>query len=945
LDNNIHPDKLLANETLNTERSIQASVDNKTTLPVGQLLQNTIKSLPQEGLDSINVVKAMQSLKGLFPSEFTQIQLQDRQAQIDNPQVKTTTFTPISETTKNAWFNGQVIHAKVVNTNNDGTATLLINKQTIEVKIDSNSQIKLETGQNLALTVEKNTNQNLKLVLSTPPEQSAKLIQLIQTMVAKQQAMPPLLASLDSVSQHVNPNTAAFSKPVSNSTIAQTETTTTSTTNAKTDVLPEAVVKGIQQLLSQFSTTQQLSLSEGLKQAINNSGIFLENRIQFQKTDHSVLNNLLSTSIEKIEITSQQFSKQINQKISLPAEVIQTLDKNLQAISQTNIDLKAEQNQPGRTEILSLISNIKQLVDKNHIPIDAKQITNNQAKLNSNQINQLISDIKQILNESQKISIPAEVSEKLQQPSINSKDVIRSLIPLKEQLESKTGHLDRANLKQLSNLLKVISQEIIESARPIIKPEILNQLQKPLTSSPNSLLPRFELILQILENKNTNNLFIAGQLQFKQLIHNKLIQNLAPQLPQFLTSPFTQTSTSQQQLSQFLQQPASISNTTDIIKLLNQPSLLKGATQSIPMHQMLNNINQAFTNSVNSGNLTQSLQQINNQPANLNTLLSEFNLINHHVEKSTSQQNTYPKSYLQSVNQVLSLISKQFNENNQALLTNNSPSFTQSQATQFSQQMQQISQTLSQAISNSNTQTIVNPQIQNDLKLNIHRLLSILQNSISSESSQTQIANNQSKLNSALLQHLTHQESEPNRQALPTRHKHAQVAMAQQNQLLQIVNPLVFQHTLIEQLEGVMSRIVATQAAIREQADSNVNMALEIPFKFQDKSQVLQLKFSSEDKHDNESKEKIWTANLAFELQSLGAIRIYLVLDGKEVSMQFWTEKQSTQQLFAENLLHLKNRLKIAGYHIKDINVSQGVPEEASEEVNSSKEGVIDERV
>ena len=169
--------------------------------------------------------------------------------------------------------------------------------------------------------------------------------------------------------------------------------------------------------------------------------------------------------------------------------------------------------------------------------------------------------------------------------------------------------------------------------------------------------------------------------------------------------------------------------------------------------------------------------------------------------------------------------------------------------------------------------------------------------------------------------------------------------MAQQNQLLQIANPLVFQHTLVQQLEGVMSRIVATQAAIREQADSNVNMALEIPFKFQDKSQVLQLKFTSEDKHENKSKGKIWTANLAFELQSLGAMRIYLVLDGKEVSMQFWTEKQSTQQLFSENLIHLKNRLKIAGYHIKDFNVSQGIPEEAAEEVNSSNEGVIDERV
>ncbi|MFK5894056.1 MAG: flagellar hook-length control protein FliK [Pseudomonadota bacterium] len=773
MDNNIQPDKLITNETLKAENAIQKTA-TKEPIPVGQLLQDTIKNLSREGLNSINVAKAVQLLKGLFPSEFTQAQIQDRQAQIDNPIVKTAIFTPISDATKDAWFNGQIVHAKVLKTQIDGQATLIIDKQSIEVKVTSDGQLKLEAGQNLALSVEKtgfekttlkeffnqeptaskeaattnkdsavnktasdnkellvskeastnkepvasrdlisnkepfvnkepsasnepsankepSTNKELRFILSSTPEQSTKLIQLIQTMVTKQQAMPPLLAALDSVVQQSN-----------------------------LDKLPAPVVKAIQQLLNQFSSAQQLSLSEGLKSAISNSGIFLENHVQINKTNSIDLNSLIpllktinSTAdnnqvvakiIGQLETASQKLSTKIDLNITIPSEVINLFNKNLLNSTNTLLDLKEFQN-------------VNQMPDK------------------SLQINK------------QPVSI-------------------------------------------------------------------------------NHFFAQLKSIDQSIEQKNSN-LFLS-----------------------------------------------------------------ENSKQITPQQILTNN---------------------------------------------------YPKAYIQSINQMLGLVSQQFNENNQALLNNNNRSFAQSQAKQFSQQMQQINQTISQAISNSNPQTIVNPQINNDLKLNLQRLLTILQNLTTPEHSQT--ISNQSKLNSSLLQHFSHHEAELNRQALPTRNKHAQVAMAQQNQLLQIANPIIFQHTLIEQLEGVMSRIVATQAAIREQPDSNINMALEIPFKFQDKSQVLQLKFTSEDKHENKSKGKIWTANLAFELQSLGAIRIYLILDDKDISMQFWTEKKSTQKIFAENFSQLRDRLKIAGYHIKEMIVSLGIPEQAKDEIKKTKKGLIDEQV
>lgn len=713
MDNNIQPDKVIPDERLKAESSkAQNSPQTsniKDSLPIGKILQDTIKLLSSEGLESINVLKAMLSVKGLFPSEFTQIQLQENQAQIDKADTKITTFKPVSEATKNDWFNGQVIHAKVLEVHADNRASILIDKQVIEIKIEANSQLKLEAGQNLALVVEKIpvektsvksplNSETIRFILSTPPEQSTKLIQLIQTMVARQQSLSPLLASLDSVLQYIN-------SQQENSNITAT------INNNKTAKLPAPIINAIQQLLSQFSSTQQLSISDGLKQAIINSGLFLENRIQIQKTDSIDLNNLLSNqkitanksaspsvlskTIEKLESISHNFSQRINSKITIASDIIQLFNKNTASTLQNTLDLK--------------------------------------------------------------------------DPAVN----------------------------------------------------------------------------KILELKNG--------------------------------------------------------------------------------------------------------LKLNTQVTTISNLFSKLNEVNQFVEKTMPQQSTinaYPKAYSQSINQILEVISKQFNEKNHTLLASKNHSYAQTQATQFSTQIQQINQALNQAISNNTVQTAVNPQINNDLKLNLQRLLSVLQELTTTDRSYSPTSQSKNKLaSSLLLQHITSQEPELHRLVLPTRNKHAQVIMAQQSQLLQNTNPMIFQQTLIEQLEGVMSRIVATQAATREQSDSNINMALEIPFKFQDKSHVLQLKFTSKDKHKNKSKDKIWSANLAFELQSLGAIRIYIVLDGKDVSMRFWTEKQSTQQIFAENFPLLKDRLKIAGYRINEMTASLGIPKEAEKESAKNKNGIIDEHV
>ncbi|MFK5984037.1 MAG: flagellar hook-length control protein FliK [Pseudomonadota bacterium] len=1101
MDNNIQPDKVITKEVTKTDNTISTSTKTqinsqnspiKEPLAVGQLLQNTIKLLSQEGLNSINVAKAMHSLKGIFPTEFSQIQLQQRQAQIDKPvvnsDIKATSFPPIPETTKKNWFNSQVLHAKVLQANSDGSATLVIDKQSIEVKIDSNSVLKLQVGQSLALVVEKSSDQKISFNLASIPEQSAKLIQLIQKMVSKQQAMPALLASLDSAIQYTNAqsqnnNTAnthtanmatntersippvepvvsqenkaiktsaatniqtkadviASNKPVMipvTSNIPQNSTAVEAIINnnvplKKVETLSAPLVKAIEQLIDKFSSLQQLSLGDGLKQAISNSGLFLENHLQIQKTESVNLDrlssaisadkqtqntpaiaNILSKSIEQLEQISQKLSVQVNSKISINAENVQLLDKSLQMIKEQLLDLKPQPAENNKTELLSLLKNIQQLVKnqqisatnpqlpqstQNHSQIaiqnqlqtqiqplqnqtssptiansvqniaqQIKQIKTNQVKLSNEQIKQLATNIQNIIKQSQEISLPAPLLEKLQQATVNARDVTKAIEHIKVQLEasSKDNSSEVAKQKLVSQLLEQLSKTILASDNKNLSQSTINELQQPLnikqTPSVNKLLARAELISQIVENKPSTQINLPLQQQVQQ--QNQLIQAIAKQLTHLHQPPLAVSSPMQQQFKQLIQQPASLANINKLLDLMNPSSASSNLLQpllQIPLSPLTSqNIKQLVETTINNNVAANPNSQLTAPDTNLKQLLNELKLMSQTIEQQLKNQansteqtinksiNSYPKAFSQSIHQILEQVNYQFNSNNKSLLNNNNPSVVQFQAQQFIKQIQQVTQTINQAMNNSSESSLINSQINNDLKLNIQRLLSILQNIGVSERVASQTATN-SQSTSSLLQNIMPQDLELDRQALPTRNKHAQVAAAQQNQLLQMANPVLFQQMLLEQLDGVMSRIVATQAATREQPESNINMALELPFKFQDKSQVLQLKFTSENKNKNKntSNEKIWTANLAFELQSLGAIRIYIVLNGKDIAMQFWTEKPETQQIFVANFNSLKSRLKLAGYNISEMTSSMGIPEEAEEEIKVDKKGTIDERV
>jgi len=180
---------------------------------------------------------------------------------------------------------------------------------------------------------------------------------------------------------------------------------------------------------------------------------------------------------------------------------------------------------------------------------------------------------------------------------------------------------------------------------------------------------------------------------------------------------------------------------------------------------------------------------------------------------------------------------------------------------------------------------------------------------------------------------------------LPGRITHAQVQMpVLDSNLFQLNNHLLLQSRILEQLEGVLSRIVISQLHTRESGDQSF-INFEIPFRHNDQQEVLQLKIREQLKEkEAEQGNKIWTANLAFHLKTLGGIRIYITLDKQDLAIQFWTEKKENLDLFQNNFSLLSERLLAAGFTLSQIKAFHGIPEEAEKEQTNSQ-FIIDEQV
>jgi hypothetical protein len=241
---------------------------------------------------------------------------------------------------------------------------------------------------------------------------------------------------------------------------------------------------------------------------------------------------------------------------------------------------------------------------------------------------------------------------------------------------------------------------------------------------------------------------------------------------------------------------------------------------------------------------------------------------------------------------------------------------------------------------------VINPlNLTADLKAGLSRLVALIRNNEAIYIPKHLTAESSVYKNIAFDGLIKSQEQSTTFFNLPGNLTHAQVQKpVLDSNLLLLNNHLLFQNRVLDQLEGVISRIVVTQLQSRESSDQSF-LNVEIPFRHNDQQEVMQLKIREEFKEkEAEQGNKIWTVNLAFDLDTLGGIRIYITLDKKDLAIQFWTEKVESQKLFQKYFSLLSERLTDSDFTLSQLTAFHGMPEEAEKE-QAQSQFIIVERV
>ncbi len=139
---------------------------------------------------------------------------------------------------------------------------------------------------------------------------------------------------------------------------------------------------------------------------------------------------------------------------------------------------------------------------------------------------------------------------------------------------------------------------------------------------------------------------------------------------------------------------------------------------------------------------------------------------------------------------------------------------------------------------------------------------------------------------------------------------------------------------LLKQLSGHSSQLQQAQFANLEQQaqlkSEQQQLFLQLPVLVQGQQQFVELAISEREADGSSANgnKRAWQLTMKFQLAEHGHLLVQVHLMGTEVSMQFYTETEQTQQLTSKWLPLFKDRLKVQGIEIKDIQVQRGkIPE------------------
>ena len=139
--------------------------------------------------------------------------------------------------------------------------------------------------------------------------------------------------------------------------------------------------------------------------------------------------------------------------------------------------------------------------------------------------------------------------------------------------------------------------------------------------------------------------------------------------------------------------------------------------------------------------------------------------------------------------------------------------------------------------------------------------------------------------------------------------------------------------TLAKLTLSSLSRLQLHQlASLPQNQDSQTSqsLSLELPVLHQDQVHLFQIQIREEEAQQNkeESKEKIWKINLAFDIDPLGPIHIQLTMLGESASATIWAEQKNTVDFTHSHLGILTESLKDIGLTVTQIDCLRGSPPE-----------------
>lgn len=198
------------------------------------------------------------------------------------------------------WQDGQILNARVIEAQNDGR--LLLQLEGYGKPVEARSPLPLAAGQQVKLTVAIESDRIVLRLLEQPAEEPA-VQQAWRTALPRQMPLATVLQTIARLLQLPPVPTATGTPPPSGAgsnippplapaaglppplppvrlpeTPAQPQPAATPPAQAQTPAM-EKLTALAQQLLNRVADPQRLTTAEGLRQAVLNSGVFLEGRL------------------------------------------------------------------------------------------------------------------------------------------------------------------------------------------------------------------------------------------------------------------------------------------------------------------------------------------------------------------------------------------------------------------------------------------------------------------------------------------------------------------------------------------------------------------------------------------------------------------------------------------------------------------------------------------